>query len=278
MPDEQAPDINPKQNPIIQLRSPVSGYLAYLIPGVGTGSMIIGIRVVRLTRTLNSSNWVASAAFTGSAQINGTVEGALNRTWRDRIPVSFDIGEDGTHLYLTFRRQVVSNGVLKSIIRVADCVDVPAGTCTVVNGMLSAAWRVRDFAPDASGGDQYQPGITASKLPGDQTVALTYYQQIFSNPSQIQIEIIGRYSRNGGTDWTIAQDIHPGLSWVPCPTASATPGHPGYFGDYVGSTILPRPYTILDLPWIVTGYASSVFGCQDLNELTFDQHVHSVVW
>ena len=85
-----------KWNPIVKLRSPTLGYLAYMHRETPFSSKdSYNVRVVRIARDpmMPTAAWNATTILAlDSLQINGTIQGAV-RDWRDWIPVSFDIGE-----------------------------------------------------------------------------------------------------------------------------------------------------------------------------------------
>ena len=288
-PDDPLPTITTKMNPIVQLRSSTVGYVSYQLPNNGISNF--GVRIVKMTRSGIGASWTASPTlvYGDSVNIDLAPPAALNKTWRDWVPTSFDVGEGGNHLYLTYRRQIVSNGTTKSVVTLADCVDNGPAACTFSGNVLSAGWRIQTFQPTSAEGGMYQPNVTASKLPrpNDTLVALSWYQQSSTDPANPKLEPHGVYSRNGGTGWGPVQDLNPATNpYAPCPIGNGSQGQPGgYYGDYFGSAILP-PIDFTPIlgpgsayfPWVVTVYASSTAGCFNLPGMTYDQHVQGVVW
>ncbi|MBK9266013.1 MAG: exo-alpha-sialidase [Polyangiaceae bacterium] len=274
------PQLNIKKNPIVRLTSATSGYLCYMELDSMSSDGIYDLRVVRLSRQAGSSTWETTRIFAlENLQIDPFIEGATAnpnigpRYWRDTVPVSFDVSSDGTHLYVAFRNKLQGD----TFVMLADCVDAPMGTCAHAAG-TNVSWRTQNFRPGTPGISQYQPGVTASSIVNDETIALTWYEEA-PFPDSVSILVVGTYSRDGGTTWSPRYNIRPERQyWEPCPNAAATQSSPGSIGDYFQSAILPLEYGVDAHPWIVTGFTASDAGCADLGEVTFDQHIQATVW
>jgi hypothetical protein len=278
-------------NPIVKLRSESLGYIAYMHRADAFVSKdSYDVKVVRITRDpmVAPATWNATTILTLTGlQIASKIDGAV-RDWRDWIPVSFDIGdgdlceagncqEGGKHLYLAIRSRASPSD--PTITTLWDCVDEDpvAGPCADQAGMPSPTWHHADFQPYNVGQKQYQPSVTTSKLPGDNTVALVWYEQ---SSGSTAIDLVGTYSTDGAGSWSPPKNLRgDGASWEPCPTKCfGTPDMcpadaARYYGDYYQSAILPLIYN--DSPWIVTTFADSTT-CEE--DSSFDQHVQSIVW
>ena len=199
--------------------------------------------------------------------------------WRDIVPIDFDLGFVGQHLYLAFR-QLAARG--KSIVMLYDCVDTdPVVSCFVDTQGNNLNWRVSTFnaPPVFDDGGQYQPNVTATQ--DSDGVAIDWYQR--KSSSDAAMTTLGAFSSDGANSWSSVYELRNAAS-VPCPSAGAGADGLHYYGDYVGSVILPFTHTVADIslvpsgPWIVTAHADSSAGCLNAGEITYDQHVQSVVW
>lgn len=260
----------PFHNPIVRLRDSTHAYLAYMV--IPQGSANFSLRIVRLSRPTQGQPWTLDGyAFRlNNVPMNPNAPGALGRFWRDELPMSFDIGEGGHRLLLAWRNQ---SSTTASKVILVHCVDDPIASCysDATTNANTPNWQMRMFT-GLSGEYMYQPNVTASRIAGKPLVSVVWYGIRPQNQNDIAIEPTGTYSMDLAT-WSPEYNIFPsGSPFQACPTPT------NYFGDYIGSAILPLEYGIDRLPWIVTAYANSSYGCQDLNEVTYDQHVQAVVW
>ncbi len=119
----------------------------------------------------------------------------------------------------------------------------------------------------------------AFRITGVRTVALAWYQKMSPLAAQVETEPHGHFSLDGGTAWSSLRDLtldQP--AFQPCPTKATDSTGAGYFGDYFGSAIVPPTGQPITATRVVTAYASSSHGCQELDQVTFDQHVQGVRW
>lgn len=261
-------DVYPFKNPIVRLRDSTHAYMAYMLDR----STSFDLRIVRLVRQAQGQPWTLDGYSFRLANVPfvPNVPGALGRVWRDEAPVSFDIGEGGRRLFLEWRNESMSS---PSKVILAHCFDDPIASCNsnTATNANSPTWQLRTFN-GLAGERMYQPNVAASRIAGKPYVAVTWYGMDGQDPNNIAIQPTGTYSTDLVT-WSPEYDLFPsGAAFPACPTPS------GYFGDYTGSTILPLEYGVDRLPWIVSAYANSSYGCQNLNEVTYDQHVQAVVW
>jgi hypothetical protein len=277
------------QNAIVRLVSRTSGYVSVVEL---QSPLTYNLKIVEIRRTVDAAGgfgpWqiVPREGSSGVLVIRGIpyrrlAPAANQRRWRDPIPVSFDIGANGRHLYVAYREDVIrEDGNPASGVVLRDCnLDAaPQGCFTRTDG-FPVGWRHQSFRRDSGEftGDQFQPGLAVRS--DSDAVALTWYQRRTNDESplvpDIQMTVYGVYSTTGFNTFRGPYDLRVGNAFSACPNAN------NYFGDYVGSAILPFTLPAPDLtpnsPWIVTGHADSRF-CANDGQLTYDHHVQVAVW
>jgi hypothetical protein len=215
---------------------------------------------------------------------SGALAGALGRSWRDEIPIAFDVGST-SHLWLALRRDATVGTTTLSQTQLYGCHD-GVGTClgdTTING-----WSKTTFEPPVNPvtGHQYQPQVAARE--GTPYVAVTYYSNLSTNDADPLISFFGAFSVDDGASFSPPFDLlFPQPPQAPCPDAVSSTGkcaggpRGSYFGDYTATSILPytlRTIGAVRFPLIVSAHADSRAGCVAVDQLTFDQHVQTEIW
>jgi hypothetical protein len=291
VPIEGAPTRRFPTNPIIKLRSRTEALLAYVTRDRSveeTGGYRFDVHVVRLFRSQflgRFSPWtVARNEVFRSLQVplDPTLDVGQGFSIRDAIPMSFDVANrpSGNHLYVTFREHIDPSSDSSSQVVLFDCVMVGSTTCRFDFG-----WRER--RPNTQRTLQYQPAVAADSVTGN--VALAWYQARYEEGETYSTGLLtahGVYLTAEGETMSGVNFLRPrGVDWTPCPRQR------GYYGDYIGSAIVPGLVASGGKPWIVTAYTESgrttnTSTIPQKNDCTlhtkpgvvFDHHVQAVVW
>jgi hypothetical protein len=266
------------------MRDANHAYLAYKV-GVGT----YDVRIVRMTRSgSGNGTWNVDATSFHLSQVQAVLGApgspSLNpsRPWRDFDPVDFDVGMSGTRLYLV----IAERGANTQTVHLFWCDDTSLGACswTPANGtqpeMNSPNWNEQTFQlPLSQQAGQLQPGVAADV--GGPGVAATWYQ--FTDfTTAASLVAAGAYSNDGGLTWSRGFQLSNPFGACATVGSDTPPYH--YFGDYVGSVVLPFPLNSPEInlvsprPWTITAHADSEQGCFNMGDLTYDQHVQAVLW
>lgn len=282
-------------NPIIKLRSRTEALLAYVTRDVAVeavGGYRFDVHVVRLFR---SQQIFGVGGFTPWSVARTEVFRRLSVPLRprldvkqgfavtDAIPMSFDVARrpSGNHLYLTFREHIDPGSDSSSQVVLFDCVMTTALGCRPDFG-----WRERRPEPQRT--LQYQPSVTADSVTGN--AALAWYQARYEEGEDTSVGLFtvhGVYLTAEGETMSGVNFLRPrGVDWAPCPRGT-------YYGDYIGSAIVPGLVASGGKPWIVTAYTESgrttnAATIPQTNDCTlktkpgsgiiFDHHVEAVVW
>jgi len=269
----------PKAHPIVRLYSGLLGYVAYLLPHDEQGTTF-DLRVAKITRSytqLGLTPWQALVAFRlDDIAIDPTRPGALGRNWRDATPIGLALGK-GPQIHLVYR--ALSSETGRSKVFVVECDATSVDDCAIEgDGTNSLSWTITaldDLLPSTSpGGGEYRPTVAADKLSG--AVAFTWMKE--TAPGSAQVQVLGASSTNPeGLELTAATSLTGGAPWTPCPTAGLVGADTHSFGTHDSTTVLPFMSDDTDAT-VVTGYVDSSLGCQELGQLTFDQHVEVATW
>jgi hypothetical protein len=272
----------PKAHPIARFAGFLQAYIVYLLPRDEEGTTF-DLRVLDVWRKRippdGLTPWQASIIYRlDSIAIEPTRPGALGRTWRDAVPVSFAVGK-GPHLYLAWRQRTSSTG--KSEVFLLDC-DATAGVSCIVeqSGQNSSGWRIRAVGDiglaSPYAGSKYQPVVGADR--DSDAVSIAWLEE--TSPGSAQVSLVGMVSRDGGDIFDSIHDLRTnnGGPWTPCPTAAAVDASTShYYASRASSIVLPYDPHFDPAPTTVTAHADSR-DCQSLGELTYDLHVGVLAW
>lgn len=268
-----------KDRPILRLTTASQGHIAYIIPRSADGATF-DLRMLHVWRDIdiygNASPWNGSTIFAMNAvTIDPTLDGALGRAWRDAYPFTVAVGDSGKHLYLAYRQRSTVSGV--SEIFFFDCDSTDGGNCAIDDGgQLTGGWRVRHYAPTTYTGGQYLP-VLAADIYG-KAAALSWLQE--TAPGSGTFTLMGTYTTDSGDHMTAPADLRAGNGgpWKPCPTASEVAAGVHSYGERSAQIVVPWDESFGPKPTIVTAHVDSTYGCQDMGELTFDQHIGVATW
>jgi hypothetical protein len=272
-----------KAHPIVRSVDGTHAYVAYLLPR-GEQGTTFDLRVAFLYHPLTLLQfepWHGLVVFRlDNVAIDATRPGGLGRAWRDDAPVSFAVAY-GPRLYLAFRELSTQTGT--SRVYVAQCDATLGSNCAVeADGTNSTGWSI--FAVDdlvAStpfhAGGQYRPVVAADRY--GSAVAVSWMQEV--QPGSTGVTLAGAASTaDAGLELGPAIDLRQGNGgpWTPCPTAGLVGGALHSYGDHDALVVLPFDPKTASAPTVVGAHVDSSGGCQDLGELTYDQHVAVSPW
>lgn len=270
-----------KANPVLRLASSTLGYVAYMLPRDDQGSTF-DLRVALLFRTLTPEGytpWQGVLAFAlDGVTIDATRPGALGRTWRDDAPIDLSLGM-GPHVYLTYRQ--LSSRTGSSEVFLVDCDASFAPNCDVeADGTNSLGWNVHALDDIAAStpftGGKYRPRVSAD--PYSDALAVSWMQE--TAPGSAQVTLGGMSSIDQLT-FGPEVDLRAGGNggpWTPCPTASLVDATNHSYGSHDALVLLPYIGGQDAEPVAVGAHVDSSGGCDELGELTFDQHVAASAW
>ena len=268
-----------KDRPIVSLSSAGQAHVAYVIPRASDVSTF-DLRVVHAFRQVDmfggATPWTVSTIFKMDAiAIDPTLPGALGRAWRDAYPYAFAVGDLGKHFYLAYRQRSTSSGL--SEIFFVDCDAGDGGNCAIdENGQLTAGWRVRHFPATKYSGGQFMPTLAAD--PYGPAMSLAWMQE--TAPGSGSFTVMAMTSTDFSDHLTTPVDLREGNggAWTPCPTASEIAKGVHSYGERMAQIVVPWDGTPGTHPTFVLAHADSSYGCKDLGELTFDQHIGVATW
>jgi hypothetical protein len=268
-----------KDHAIVRLTTNEDAHIAYVIPRSEDGATF-DLRIIHLFRSVNilgdATPWHASTIFVmNKITIDPTLSGALGRAWRDAYPFAFDVGDTGNHFYLAYRQRSTSSG--QSEIWFVDCDSTEGGNCSIEDtGQLSSGWRIRHFPGTTFTGGQFMPVIGADRY--STAMSLAWLQE--TAPASGSFTLMGMHSIDSSDTLTPPSDLRAGNggAWSPCPTAAAVAANVHSYGERSASIVVPWDSTVSPTPSIITAHTDSSYGCRDLGELTFDQHIGIATW
>jgi hypothetical protein len=273
----------PIRAPILRRSDTNYGYLAYLVPRDAMGSLadLVVMRTDRIKLTTfpdvtepvkTVDHWKPRDVIfhRDAIAIDPLVPGALGRRWRDAIPIALELGDYGHHVYVAYREIVPNYG--RSAIVVYECDDEPVGRCLSIEDAAGYddGWTRHEIDDCSAHGGQYQPTLAAAVYGHE--VAVSFYQRVANDSSDLRLSLVGARSHDDGGDWDKPVDLRAGVRWTPCPSARGPLFAPHQIGDHFATWIGEDASSIA-----VTAFVDSTT-CEDHGDATYDQHVATVTW
>lgn len=273
-------------SPIIKVVDEDHAYLGFQSGNrTATGSALT-YHVFRLVRsTVGGHTWAlgSSALDLPGIVLEPSIPGGPNgndRPIADTVPESFTVGGPlNNHLFVAYRTRTSGpNAPAQSQVFVIECYDVNFASCT------SATWHVHTFKSfstnpnDPVPGGQFQPSVSVDV---NDVVAVNWYDTVSATDERFSAA--GVFSLQGGKSgtWSDPVAFPAPAPQTPCANKQSTDSVGTHsIGEYTATVVIPGqafqlfPYR----PWVVSARADWRGGCQDLGQVTFDEHVQSVVW